>query len=90
MNKIFKEIILYTKCYDFFLQVYAVQDLLENKYAIVIVNYIYLDEEMQHESTKKTYFELLQEEFKESFLDWFATLEDALNDHINNFFINPL
>ena len=56
MNKIFKEIILYTKYKKRLLQTCLIQNLLENKYAVVIVNNVYTYEEMQYNIINKSYF----------------------------------
>ena len=85
MKKIFKEIILYTKYKKYLLQACLIQNLLENKYAVVVVNNVYTYEEMQYNIINKYYFELLQEEFKESCLDWFSSPEEALNNFLNDF-----
>ena len=73
MDRILKEIILYKMHVGFFLQICAVQDLLKDQYAIIVVNNIYTYEEMQIE-------------FQDPFQDWFPTIEEAIDNFMNGFF----
>ena len=86
MDRILKEIILYKMHVGFFLQICAVQDLLKDQYAIIVVNNIYTYEEMQHDNLQKIYFEQLQIEFQDPFQDWFPTIEEAIDNFMNGFF----
>lgn len=86
MDRILKEITLYKMHAGHFLQICAVQDVLKNQYAIIMVNNIYNYEKMQHDFLRKTYFEQLQEELQNPFQDWFPTIEKAVDDFMNNFF----
>ena len=86
MDRILKEIILYKMHAGFFLQICAVQDLLKDQYAIIVVNNIYTYEEMQHDNLQKIYFEQLQIELQDPFQDWFPTIEEAIDSFMKDFF----
>ena len=86
MDRILKEIILYKMHAGFFLQICAVQDLLKDQYAIIMANPIYDYEKIQHDFLRKTYFEQLQIEWQDPFQDWFSTIEETIDNFMNDFF----
>lgn len=63
--------------------IYALHDLFNQKFAVVMANSMYVDATMNLplSQTQDMFIELVTDELQEPFMDWFDTLEMAIEQH---------
>ncbi|MDF7677095.1 hypothetical protein PT286_10175 [Neisseriaceae bacterium ESL0693] len=69
-------------------KVNCLKRLSDNQYAVVSQDFLYKDEPLKDIKFKKqNYYELVEEEFKNSFLEWSPSLDQAIDTFMAGFFL---
>jgi hypothetical protein len=68
-----------------YLMICALSDYFQNKHAVVMANFLYPNEKMDWRNLDNLFNELVLEELQSSFMDWYPTIEEAINHHLEDF-----
>lgn len=77
--------ILYTLHEDKMIMVYMLKDLNNNKFSIVMVNFLFDDEGADLENIEELYLDLIKDELTNPFLTWHESIDSALLQHFQDF-----
>ncbi|MBF0804063.1 MULTISPECIES: hypothetical protein [unclassified Neisseria] len=65
--------------------VYLLKDLNNDKFSIVMVNFLFDNEGSDLENIEELYLDLIKDELKNPFLTWHESIESALLQHFQEF-----
>lgn len=77
--------ILYTVYEDRMIMAYMLKDLDNDKFAIVMVNFLFNDESTDLENIEELYLDLIKDELANPFLTWHESIDSALLQHFQDF-----
>lgn len=65
--------------------IYGLYDVINNKFAVAMANNLYSDEKIKIDYINQIFDDLIQDELNESFLPWFFSIKEALDNHFADF-----
>ncbi|MFC3873107.1 hypothetical protein [Neisseria musculi] len=77
--------IFYTLYEGKMIMVYLLKDLNNDKFSIVMVNFLFDNEGSDLENIEELYLDLIKDKLKNPFLTWHESIESALLQHFQEF-----
>lgn len=68
-----------------YLMICALSDYSHNKHTVVMANFLYPNGTMDWRNLDDLFNELVLEELRASFMDWYPTVEEAISRHLEDF-----
>lgn len=84
-NRILEKKIIYIKQSDNYLMIYCLSDVIQSEHTVVMANFVYRDTDLNFNNLEKLFNELVMDELDSPFMNWYPTIEKAIQSHLEDF-----